>query len=95
MRTTRDRLSRIKSCVPPYGGGFIVFAATVVFIGTVMMTAGAQPPNPPATPAPPPDAVQQAQQPSPTSAKRPEQVKTDHDRSGVSSERYIQCARCG
>jgi cytochrome c peroxidase len=36
----------------------------------------------PATP-PPRDAVREAQQPSPTQSKRPEQVKTEHDRSSV------------
>jgi cytochrome c peroxidase len=59
----------------------VLVLAVAVFICALMTTWAQQ--NPPVPPTAPPDAVQQAQQPSPTSAKRPEQVKTEHDRSPI------------
>jgi cytochrome c peroxidase len=83
MRRTRGRFYPFRHLVARNGrrGELMLCLAASVFLAA-FMTAWAQ--QPPAAPPPAsPDAVQQAQQPSPTSAKRPEQVKTEHDRSAV------------
>src|SRR2546423_4408988 len=62
--------------------GFIASCSLVPAALIVLLVAGSSAQQNPA-PAPPHDAVAQAQEPTPVPGTRPEQKKTDHDRSNI------------
>jgi cytochrome c peroxidase len=63
----------------PIGAGVrLILTGISVFFVSVLVLVAQQP-----APAPPPDAVEQAQKPAPVKATRPEQQKTPHDQSNI------------
>src|SRR5947207_14074289 len=62
--------------------GFIASCSLIAATLIVLLVAGSNAQQNP-TPAPPHDAVAQAQEPTPVLVTRPEQKKTDHDPSNI------------